>query len=251
MTLDPKERAMLNRFQFSVPPVGVKFLVQKPEGIPALGQRMALCEMLKRAQGGSTFYAGADDHACEAGQYVLGQSGAAVPYVSGEFGAGLKIFQEPRSASRLYRYIPKLESGIVNFVAFSSLDRLAFDPDVMVVLANTDQTEIILRAMSYETGEMWSSKYSSAIGCAWLLVYPYLTGEINYVVTGLGHGMRRRKLFPEGMQLVSIPFDRLSSLLQTLQEMPWILPAFEPDGSEFVRQLLARLQSIHSKADTE
>ena len=127
---------------------------------------------------------------------------------------------------------------MVNCVAFSPLNALSFDPDVLVILAQTNQTEILLRAMSYRTGQMWSSKFSAAIGCAWILVYPYLTGELNYVMTGLGHGMKRRKLFPEGRQLVSIPFDLLPSLLQNLQEMPWDLPAFQPDGLEFVQQLV-------------
>jgi len=126
-------------------------------------------------------------------------------------------------------------------VAFSPLDKLSFDPDLVIILANTDQTEILLRAMSYRTGEMWESKFTAAIGCAWTYVYPYLTGKLNYNVTGLGHGMRRRKLFPEGRQIISIPFDLLPSILQTLQEMPWILPAYEPDGMEFVGKVLSSL----------
>jgi hypothetical protein len=88
---------------------------------------------------------------------------------------------------------------------------------------------------------MWSSKFSPAIGCAWTYVYPYLSGELNYTITGLGHGMRRRRLFPEGMQIISIPFDLLASMLETLQEMPWVLPAYKPDGTEFVRRLLSEL----------
>lgn len=249
MALDRIDWTVLGRFQFLVPPVGVKFLALPPDGMQPLAQNMAFCEMLKWAQGGNAFYAAAEHHTCEAGRYVLGQAQAVEHFINGEFGAGLRIFQEPRAASRLYEYIPKLGRGIVNYVAFSPLDQIAFDPDVLVLLANTTQTEILLRAMSYRTGEMWSSKYSSAIGCAWILIHPYLTGEMNNVMTGLGHGMRRRKLFPEGQQLVSIPFDRLPSLLQTLQEMPWVLPAFEPDGAEFVRQLLERLQTSHPKAD--
>jgi uncharacterized protein (DUF169 family) len=121
------------------------------------------------------------------------------------------------------------------------MNKLPYDPDVLVILAKTGQTEILLRAMSYKTGKMWSSKFSPAIGCAWIMVYPYITGELNYAMTGLGHGMRRRKLFPEGQQLVSIPFDLLPSVLLTLQDMPWVLPAFEPDGPEFVKRLLVRL----------
>jgi hypothetical protein len=88
---------------------------------------------------------------------------------------------------------------------------------------------------------MWVSKFAPAIGCAWTYIYPYLTGELNYSITGLGHGMRRRRLFPEGRQIISIPFDLLFSMLQTLQDMPWVLPAYKSDGQKFVRRLLIEL----------
>ncbi len=241
MTLTQKDFAILDRFDFDVQPVGVKFSVKRPDRVDRLGEKMAFCEMLKRAQEGNAFYADAENHTCEAGRYVLGQAEGAGPFISGEFGARLKIFAEPRAASRLYQYIPKIGRGVVNYVAFSPLDKLSFEPDVLILLANTNQTEILLRAMSYKTGKMWLSKFSSAIGCAWIYIYPYLTGELNYVMTGLGHGMKRRRLFPEGLQLISIPFDLLSSLLQTLQDMPWVLPAYEPDGPEFVRRVLVEL----------
>jgi uncharacterized protein (DUF169 family) len=241
MILTKKDFAILDKFEFDVQPVGVKFLTKRPDGIQRLEGNTALCEMLKKAQEGNAFYADKESHTCEAGSYVLGQVDIPGPFVGGEFGAGLKIFEEPRSASRLYHYIPKIGRGVVNYVAFSPLSTLPFDPDVLIILSKTGQTEILLRAMSYRTGKMWSSKCSAAIGCAWIFVYPYITGELNYTMTGLGHGMRRRKLFPEGQQLVSIPFDLLPSILQTLNEMPWVLPAFEPDGPEFVRHLLIKL----------
>lgn len=233
--------AVLEGFDFGAPPVGVKFSSTQPDRLDRLGEKMALCEMLKRAQEGNAFYADAGNHTCAAGLYVLGQEDAREPFVSGRFGAGLKIFEEPRSASRLYQYIPTIGRGVISFVAFAPLDRLTFDPDVLIVLANTAQTEILLRAMSYRTGEMWQSNFSSAIGCAWIYVYPHLSGKLNYTITGLGHGLKRRRLFPEGMQLVSIPYDCLPAMMQTLEEMPWALPAYEPGGQEFVRQLLLEL----------
>jgi uncharacterized protein (DUF169 family) len=241
MTLTKADLAILDRFHFGVQPVGVRFSAKRPDSVDRLGENMAFCEMLKRAQEGNAFYADAQNHACGAGSYVLGQADAKEPYISGEFGAGLKIFAQPRAASRLYLYIPKIGRGVVNYVAFSPLSELTFEPDVLILLANASQTEILLRAMSYKTGKMWSSKFSAAIGCAWVFIYPYLTGELNYAITGLGHGMKRRKLFPEGLQLISIPFELLPSLLQTLQDMPWVLPAYEPDGLEFVRQLQVEL----------
>ena len=241
MILTKKDLAILEKLDLEIQPVGVKYFAKQPDLVERLEGNMALCEMLKRAQGGNAFYADKGKHACDAGLYVLGQSEVPEPYVSGEFGAGLKIFEEPRSASRLYQYIPKIDKGVVNYIAFSPLSKLPFDPDVLIILAKTNQTEILLRAMSYRTGKMWSTKYSPAIGCAWIFVYPYITGELNYTITGLGHGMKRRKLFPEGMQIISIPFDLLPSMLQALRDMPWVLPAFEPDGMEFVRQLLIKL----------
>ena len=219
MTLSEKDLALLGKFDFDVQPVGVKFLVKRPDLVDRLGENMAFCEMLQRAQEGNAFYADTENHTCEAGLYVLGQADAPGPFIGGEFGAGLKIFEQPRSASRLYLYIPKIGKNVVNYVAFSPLDKLPFEPDILVFLANASQTEILLRAMSYKTGQMWQSKFSAAIGCAWIYIYPYLTGELNYTPTGLGHGMKRRKLFPEGLQLISIPFDLLCPMLETLREV--------------------------------
>ncbi len=244
MTLTKKDLAILDKFQFDVQPVGIKFLAERPDKMERLGESMALCEMLKRAQEGNAFFADQENHTCDAGPYVLGQAEAPEPYISGQFGAGLRIFEDARSASRLYQYIPRLARGVANYIAFSPLSKLPFDPDVLIILAKTSQTEILLRAMSYRTGKMWASKYSAAIGCAWIFIYPYVSGELNYTITGLGHGMRRRNLFPEDHQLISIPFDFLPSMLQTLQDMPWVLPAFEPDGMEFVKRLLKEL-GIH------
>jgi len=241
MFFDKENLVILDKLDFEAPPIGVKFLVKQPDRVERLDKKMALCEMLKHAHGGRAFFADVENHTCEAGQYVLGQADVGVPFASGEFGAGLKIFEEPRSASRLYLHIPKIGKGIVNYVAFSPLDQLQFEPDLLILLASIRQTEIILRAMSYRSAKIWISKFSPAIGCAWTYSYPFLTGELNYFATGLGHGMKRRKLFPEGRHIISIPFDLLPSLLQTLQNMPWVLPAYKPDGPEFVRRLIDKL----------
>lgn len=241
MTLTKDEFTILEELNFDVQPVGVKFAAKPPDGVDRLSDKMAFCEMLKLVQEGNVFYADAENHTCEGGLHVLGQADASEPFISGEFGAGLKIFDGTRAASRLYTYIPKIGRGVVNYVAFSPLNMLPFDPDLLILLANATQTEILLRAMSYSTGQMWVSKFSPAIGCAWIFAYPYLSGELNYATTGLGHGIKRRKLFPEGLQLISIPFNLLPSLLQALKDMPWVLPAYETDGKEFVRRLMEDL----------
>jgi hypothetical protein len=56
--------------------------------------------------------------------------------------------------------------------------------------------------------------------------------------------MKRKKLFPANMLLISIPFDILPELTRVLKEMPWVPPAFEPNGSEFVKKLCIKLGLI-------
>jgi uncharacterized protein (DUF169 family) len=104
MTLTEGDLAILDKFHFDIQPVGVKFLVERPDGIGRLTENMAFCEMLKRAQEGNAFHADVENHTCPAGAYVLGQEDAKGPFISGQFGAGLRIFEDTRAASRLYLY---------------------------------------------------------------------------------------------------------------------------------------------------
>jgi uncharacterized protein (DUF169 family) len=232
---------ILDKFEFETAPVGIKFGTKPPRSIDRLDKTLALCEMLKAAFDGKSFYAEAANQTCDAGMYVLGATELKEQYGGGAFGAEMEIFQDARAAGRLYDYIPRIGKGVLKYVALSPIHQLAFDPDVLIILATTSQAEILLRAMSYKTGKMWHSRYSSAIGCAWLLAYPYLSGEMNFITTGLGFGMRRRKLFPEGRQFISIPFDQLPSMLQTLREMPWVPRPYQPDGQEYVKQVRRKL----------
>jgi hypothetical protein len=65
-----------------------------------------------------------------------------------------------------------LERGSVNYVGFSKLDSLTWDPDVLVLSVDGIQLEIILRALCFSTGKMWSSCGTPVIACSWLLTYP-------------------------------------------------------------------------------
>lgn len=232
--------SILDKFGFETTPVGVKFTIKHPD-LPRITKKMTLCQMIKWALDGNVFYAELEDHTCDAGLYVMGMKDVEKPYVNGEYGTGLQVYESPRSASRLYQHVYKIDKGTVNFVSFAPLDKLTFDPDVVLILANTTQAEILLRASSYRSGDMWLSKYTAALGCDWLLVYPYVSGEINYSTTGLGFGMRRRHIFKEGQIFFSVPFDKIQPLLDTLAVMPWIPEPYKEDGLDYVHKLRVRL----------
>jgi len=213
--------SIFNKFNFDRPPVGVKFLPNKPGGLNRLDKVLDFCEMLPEAQEGNAFYVTRENFTC-VGPLILGMIEHEPIFESGRVGPRLEILKDVRANQRIYHVIPKLKKGAVNYVAFAPLDKLTFEPDVLVVTANVSQAEILLRALSYSSGRMWSAKGTTVIGCAWLYIYPYLSGELNFTVTGFGHGMKARKLFPEGLILMSIPYDLLPGMVKNLRDMKWI-----------------------------
>jgi uncharacterized protein (DUF169 family) len=241
MVFKKNDFEIFENLEFEIQPVGVKYHSMIPEGINKSTRKMALCEMLKTAQGGEAFYADAENHICEAGPYILGQKVAEEHFINGEFGAGMGAYKDTHAAAEIYMHIPKLEKNSVNYIAFAPLTKLLFEPDVMIFLADINQAWILMRASSYESGEVWRSYFSTVMGCSWFFIYPYLSREVNFISSGLGFGMKRRKLFPDNRHFVCIPQNKLHTIIRSLNEMPWLPEAFKPGGQEFVKHLREKL----------
>jgi uncharacterized protein (DUF169 family) len=217
-----REFSILNRFNFERAPVGIKYLLNKPDAIELLDKKLDFCEMLKEAQGRSPFYVTQENIGC-LGPIVLGMAEPDVIWLSGQMGPPAGLYKEARANQRVYRNIPTLTKGTVRYVVYSSLDEITFDPDVLIITANPSQAETLFRAVSYTTGETLSSKITPIVMCAWLYIYPYLSGELNYTITGLSSGMKSRQVLPEGLILISIPYNLIPNILENLQEMQWVL----------------------------
>ena len=214
--------SVLKKIGFNLPPVGVKFSFFRPEDIPPLDRdaRLSLCEMLKTAQAENRSFYFSKTHAetC-VGKILLGMEDM-VPFAeSGEIGPRLGVFDEARCNQHIYQFVPKLDKGTTNYVLFSPVDRLTFEPDVLVISANPEQAEIVMRAMTYSTGEMYKSKCTPVMGCAWLLVYPYRTGNVNFIVPALVHGLHGRQLYPADTLLIGIPYRWIPIILANLERM--------------------------------
>ncbi len=223
--------SILRGFEFEYPPVGVKFLFKRPDGIERLAEPAAICEMVRIAQERSApFYITKDEENCY-GTIVMGMNEAPVFAEAGLLGEKYEIFQEGRANQRLYKDLPTLPRGVANYAAFAALDALDFEPDLLLLLATPSQAEIVLRAMSYSTGELWESKKTPVLSCAWIYAYPYVTGKVNYMVTGMSFGSKAKEVFPEGWILISVPWDKMPVILSNLEEMTWALPSYT-DGRE-------------------
>ena len=228
--------SIYKKFDFKYPPVGVKFSLSKPKGIEPLDKSIPFCEMLREAQRrGTSFYFSRENESC-VGKIVLGMEEFPLFVEGGLIGPRFGIFQEARANNKIYDSVPRFRPGLVNYVAFAPLDKLTFEPDLLVLTATTSQAEIVLRSMSYSTGEIWETKATGVLGCARLYIYPFQSGKVNYTVTGLAFGAKSKEVFEEGWMLISIPYRWLPIITANLEEMEWVLPSYTDGREKFLKR---------------
>jgi uncharacterized protein (DUF169 family) len=244
-----RDYSVLNKFKFERKPVGVKFLITKPKGIKRLAKELNMCEMLKEAQEGNAFYVGPEDWVCVGvEQMILGMKDPEPLLVSGLFGGEEGLFKGASACRAMYDYLPRMPKGSVQYVAFSPVDKLTFDPDVLIMTANINQAQTLLRSINYSTGQPFVSKATPVVACAWIYVYPVVSGELNYFITGLGMGMQALNIFPPGLFLISVPFQRISTMLENLKEMGYNpSPAPGPGGAAHRKRVNKMMTDMRRK----
>lgn len=231
-----RDYSVFNRFNFERKPVGVKFLPIKPEGMERIQKRLSFCEMFKEAQTSKPFYVQKEDFHCIE-PLILGMEEPDPMLHSGLIGEVDGLFEEARANRKIYQYLPMMLKGSVNYVAFASIDQLQFDPDVLIITAEVGKAQLILRAWSYSSGEMWTCQGTPVAACSWLYIYPVLSGKLNFTITGISLGMRALKVLPEGLMLISIPWTQLPMIIENLQKMKWPLTSDIITGEEHKKRI--------------
>ena len=210
-----RDYSILDKIKFDYPPVGVKLSIDKPEGIELLEGRYFLCELLRLAHEGKAFYVSE----LECGTQVLGYVEYPPIMYSGQLGPIFNMFKTPAANRRVYDYVPHLPYHSVKYIAHAPVDKMNFEPDLLIFTCKPSQAEILLRASSYADGKMWHSRATTCLACAWNYVQPYMSGEMNYTITGLGFSMKAIRALPEGLIIISFASNTIGSLLENLNDM--------------------------------
>ncbi len=245
MSAMPRDYSIFEKFKFEYPPVGVKYSLEKPRGIKPLNKNIALCELFKEAQTGEPFYVTKENIQC--GEQILGMEQFPPLMHSGSLGSMFSMFKNAQANARIYEYIPVLSPETVAYAAFSPVQKMKFDPDILIITAKVSQAEVILRASTYDTGKMWSNKGTTCLACAWIYAYPYLTGEMNYTISGLGFSMKARNVLPEGLMIISIPNDKILPLIDNLNDMEWHPDWFDMGREGFIEAVTERSKTLGKK----
>ena len=235
--------SIFDKFKFERKPVGVKYSMEKPEGIKPTKKNLALCELFKEAQPSQPFYV----KNVQCGEQVLGITEFPPLMYSGQLGPLYAMFKTPGANRRIYDYVPTLPKDSVKYITHASIDKMNFDPDLLIFTASPSQAEILLRASSYSDGKMWNAKGTTCLACAWIYAHPYLSGEMNYTISGLGFSMKARGVLPEGLIIITFPFDAISPLIENLKEMDWDPFWFHLGREGFIKEVPKKTAALLKK----
>ena len=238
--LTQEAKDLFYKLGFEIQPVALKYCYSQPEGFEHVDEVLSFCQFAKKAAVEDRgFFITVDDDNCF-GKMIMGMIDKPPLAASGQAGKDFGVFRTQAANARLYHNITTLVRGAVNFVVFCPLHVCDFEPDLVFFVADLAQGDVLMRATSYISGDLWESKSSCVLSCSWLYGYPYVSGKVNYIITGLGHGMRRRKIYPAGWMLISVPYAKLSEMIEALGQMDWELIALKED-EESKAELRARM----------
>lgn len=237
--LSDNAKAMFAKLELPYPPVAMKFCFEAPAGVERCEKTLALCQFVKEAQSGRVFYTTAENDDCM-GKLMLGMIDCPRLEGSGQAGYDFEVFKTPAPNARLYHMLPKLTRGACNYVLFSPVSLCDFDPDLIICVADVRTADLLMRANSYISGDLWESKDSHVAGCAWQFVYPYISGKLNHTTVGMHHGQKVRKPYTEGSQIITIPYQKIDEIVRALSEMPWVPISMRTD-EESKKELQRRI----------
>lgn len=227
--LRPKDKELIQKLNLDYPAVALKFRFEKPDVPHYDGPQLAFCQYLKYTQDTEKhFYIDVNDDACY-GKMVLGMIEKPPVTASGQAGYDFGCYKAPIANQQLYQKMPVLVPNTIHYVEFCPAVSCDFDPDLLLFVTGFPQADILMRATSYISGDLWESKFSPVLSCGWMYAYPIISGKVNHITTGFYHGLKRRKAYPEGLRMISIPFGKLPEFFQALEEMDWTLIAFRED----------------------
>ena len=214
-----KNYSVLERIGLEIPVIGVKFAMTKPADLPKLKEKVALCGMLKYAQDNGGFYASAAEHECKLGPYLLNQTEGDPITESGQIGPHIGVYEDARANRQIYTHMLRPEAGTAPYTWFAKMNEVTFDPDLMIITAKPNQAEVIMRAHGYRNGAAWEAKGTTVCGCEYMYMYPYLTGKMNVLISGVHHGMKARQFFQEGLLFIVVPFQLIPTIIDNLETM--------------------------------
>jgi uncharacterized protein (DUF169 family) len=158
-----------------------------------------------------------DDLICVPGMLVFGFTPAADPILElGQLFCEVGFHSSVGPALKEVEAMPRFAPQEVGAIYLCPLERLALDPDVVVVYGNPAQLMRLIQAASLSLGERVSGEFGGKVECSSYLIAPYRSGQIKVVIPGMGD--RIFSMTQDDEMVMAFPNKFLEGLLASLKE---------------------------------
>lgn len=206
-------------------PFGVAFLkevadlpekTRRPSQV--FGKKVTICQGVTMARNyGWPVGLTKDDLICVPGMLAFGFTPATDPILElGQLFCEVGFHKELGPALKEVESLPRLAPQEVGAIYLCPLERLALEPDVIVVYGNPAQIMRLVQAATFSLGQRVSGDFGGKVECASYLIGPYRHGEIRVVIPGMGD--RIFSMTQDDELVVSFPASLLEGLLTGLKE---------------------------------
>jgi len=176
-------------------PFGVTFLKEVanlPEGTrrpsQTFGKKVTICQGVTMAR----IYGWAvgltrDDLLCVPGMLAFGFVPVADPILElGQLFCEVGFHPAMGPALKEVEALPRFEPEEVAAIYLCPLEKLALDPEVVVVYGNPAQLMRLTQAVTFSLGKRVAGDFGGKVECSSYLIGPYRDGEVKVVIPGQG-----------------------------------------------------------------
>jgi uncharacterized protein (DUF169 family) len=197
------------------PAVGIKLLTENDsiEGYDS-STKYSFCQFIMRAREGNKLLANGGNIACANGASALGFMPVPEKLMNGDFLSRIGSFQK-EGGKRTMELMPRFEQNQYTGIALAPLNKVDFDPDIIVMETLPEQIMWLNLAVIHQNGGRLNFSTSVSNGtCVDMTVIPHLNQEVN-VSTGC-YGCRNATNVPDEYLYAGFPGNQLESIVDSL-----------------------------------
>jgi uncharacterized protein (DUF169 family) len=214
--------AQLNKYlRLATFPIGVK-LLREPEDLNNIQflktpeEKVALCQIFSYARYyGWTMGCVNEDNVCPLADITIGFEESSKLFEEGAFFVG-RYNETKEAAVKTAATIQKLEFDKFKAIVAGSLNRIDFEPDLILIWGNSAQIMRIIQGYLWKRGGRISiSTFCDGV-CADTISTALITGELQIAFPCLGD--RRYGMATDTDLIASIPFNLIDEILEGLEK---------------------------------
>jgi uncharacterized protein (DUF169 family) len=214
--------ALRKALDLATSPVAIRLATGKediPAGMEKLEGTIRHCQMVSLARKeGRVFYATVENHECMGGSWALGLRPITDTLKTGQFYFRLGKFESTAACKRTIDSVPHVESGTTYATLYAPLEKAAFSPHAILIVAPPRVMLKLAQATLFRLGGRINAEFSGIQSvCSDATAQVYLTGRANY---SLGcDGSRKFSGIEDQEMVMGFPAEMLGELVDAVQRV--------------------------------